>query len=55
MHDEDREAFKKEHPGLNWKLGFEEAIYDFADRRSSRELMIAALIKDIKIIEARGE
>ncbi len=53
-HDDDLETFKKENPGLDWSMGFEEAIYKFADRRSSRELMIAALIKDIKQIEARN-
>lgn len=53
--DDDTEQFKKENPGLKWDLGFEEAIHEFADRKSSRELMIAALIKDIKLIEAREE
>ena len=55
MHDEDLELFKKEHPGLKWKLGFEEAIIEFADRRSGKELMTAYLIHSIKRIEARED
>lgn len=53
VHQEDVLFFKKEHPGLKWNLGFEEAIYEFADRKSGKELMIAALIKAIKEIERK--
>lgn len=50
-HQEDAGSFQKEHLGLKWKLGFEEAIFEFADRRSSKELMVASLIHAIKKIE----
>lgn len=49
----DLDAFKAKHLGLKWSMGLEEAIKEFADRKSSKELMIVYLIDSIMEIEKK--